>query len=72
MVASFDGCDNPRLKLVMQSLVRHLHAFIREVRLTEEEWHAAIDFLTAAGHITDDHRQEFICCPTFSARPCRR
>ncbi|MDQ1623927.1 MAG: hydroxyquinol 1,2-dioxygenase, partial [Actinomycetota bacterium] len=38
----------------MQSLSRHLHAFIREVRLTEEEWTAGIKFLTAAGHITND------------------
>ena len=38
----------------------HLHAFAREVRLTEAEWAAAIEFLTATGHITDDKRQEFI------------
>ena len=44
----------------MQALVRHLHAFLRDVRLTEEEWKQGIDFLTAAGHITDDRRQEFI------------
>ena len=58
--ASFDGCTDPRLKDVMQALVRHLHAFLREVRLTEDEWWAAIRFLTDAGHITDEHRQEFI------------
>jgi hydroxyquinol 1,2-dioxygenase len=44
----------------MQALTRHLHAFVREVRLTEAEWQQAIAFLTAAGHITDDRRQEFI------------
>ncbi|MGQ4618914.1 dioxygenase family protein [Nocardia sp. R7R-8] len=60
VVASFDSCTDPRLRLLMQSLVRHLHAFIREVRLTEDEWQTAIDFLTAVGHITDDRRQEFI------------
>ncbi|EGD44850.1 dioxygenase family protein [Nocardioides sp. WG-D5] len=60
VVASFDACEDPRLKEVMVSLTRHLHAFIRDVRLTEEEWGAAIAFLTAAGHITDDVRQEFI------------
>jgi len=58
--SSFDTCEDPRLKEVMQSLVKHLHAFVREVRLTEEEWSKGIDFLTAAGHITDDKRQEFI------------
>ena len=50
----------PRFKELMQALTRHLHAFLREVRLTEEEWQRAIEFLTAAGHITDDRRQEFI------------
>lgn len=60
VVASFDACEDPRLKEVMVSLTRHLHAFIRDVRLTEEEWAAAIEFLTRAGHITDDVRQEFI------------
>jgi catechol 1,2-dioxygenase len=49
-----------RLREVMQSLVRHLHAFAREVRLTDDEWMAGIHFLTDAGHITDDVRQEFI------------
>ncbi|EMY36244.1 intradiol ring-cleavage dioxygenase [Arthrobacter crystallopoietes BAB-32] len=60
VVASFERCEDARLKELMQSLTRHLHAFIREVRLTEEEWNAAIGFLTAAGHITDDKRQEFV------------
>ncbi|KFF98924.1 hydroxyquinol 1,2-dioxygenase [Streptomyces scabiei] len=60
VVASFDACGDPRLRELMVSLVRHLHSFVREVRLTEEEWGAAIDFLTKAGHITDDVRQEFI------------
>ncbi|BAH52544.1 dioxygenase [Rhodococcus opacus] len=60
VVASFDGTPDPRLKQVMQSLTRHLHAFIRDVRLTEGEWNTAIEFLTAAGHITDDRRQEFV------------
>ncbi|WP_405622082.1 dioxygenase [Streptomyces sp. NBC_00076] len=60
VVASFDACPDPRLQEVMTSLVKHLHSFIREVRLTEEEWGTAIEFLTRAGHITDEVRQEFI------------
>lgn len=60
VVASFETAPDPRLKEVMQSLTRHLHAFVRDVRLTEAEWNAAIQFLTDAGHITDDRRQEFI------------
>lgn len=60
VVASFRNTPDERLKTLMESLTRHLHSFIREVRLTEEEWDAAINFLTACGHITDDKRQEFI------------
>jgi hydroxyquinol 1,2-dioxygenase len=60
VVESFDGAPDPRLKNLMQALTRHLHAFLREVRLTEQEWQQGIEFLTAAGHITDERRQEFI------------
>ncbi len=60
VIRSFDNCENPRLKYLMEALVRHTHAFIREVRLTESEWNTAIEFLTEVGHITDDRRQEFI------------
>jgi protocatechuate 3,4-dioxygenase beta subunit len=57
---SFDDCPDDRLKTVMRELVLNLHRFLRDVRLTEHEWRAAIAFLTAAGHVTDEHRQEFI------------
>jgi hydroxyquinol 1,2-dioxygenase len=60
VLTSFGQTDDARLKLVFESLVRHLHGFLRETRLTEAEWRAGIDFLTAAGHITDDRRQEFV------------
>ncbi|HXZ08704.1 MAG TPA: dioxygenase, partial [Paraburkholderia sp.] len=49
-----------RLKQIMTSVVQHLHAFARDVNLTEEEWFKGIQFLTDIGHITDDKRQEFI------------
>jgi len=54
------GTADPRLKEIMDALVRHLHDFAREVRLTEKEWLRAIEFLTDCGHVTDDKRQEFI------------
>lgn len=44
----------------MRCLVRHLHAFVSEVELSEKEWFAAIDFLTRTGHITTDQRQEWV------------
>jgi hydroxyquinol 1,2-dioxygenase len=52
--------DNPRLAEVMPALVRHLHEFAREVELTEAEWMAAIEWLTATAHASDEKRQEFI------------
>ncbi|MGJ8623537.1 MAG: intradiol ring-cleavage dioxygenase [Yoonia sp.] len=51
---------NPRLKEVMSSLVKHLHAFAKEIELTQKEWDLAIDFLTRTGQICSDERQEFI------------
>ncbi len=60
VVASFDAGEDARLRVLMQSLTRHLHAFATEVGLTFEEWQDAIAVLTASGHITDDTRQEWI------------
>ena len=51
---------DPRLRQVMGSLVRHLHAFVKDVELTQDEWGAAIDFLTRTGQTCDGNRQEFI------------
>jgi len=60
VVASFAGAQSERYREVMQSLVRHLHEFVRDVRLTDDEWHQAIGFLTRTGHMCDDRRQEFV------------
>jgi protocatechuate 3,4-dioxygenase beta subunit len=60
VVARLSGTPDPRLRQVMQALVRHLHAFAREVRLTDDEWLAGIDFLTRTGQTCDPVRQEFI------------
>lgn len=60
VLARHANTENPRLKTIISSLVTHLHAFAREVELTEDEWFKGIEFLTRCGHITDDKRQEFI------------
>jgi len=60
VLESLRETPDPRLKLVLESLVRHLHGFLSETRLTEAEWRSGIEFLTAAGHITDARRQEFV------------
>lgn len=56
----YANTPDPRLKEIIYSLVQHLHDFARETRLTEKEWLEGVKFLTRAGHITDDKRQEFI------------
>ncbi len=60
VMAAMANTEDARLKEILTSLVRHLHAFIREVNLTEAEWLAGLQFLTATGQLCDDKRQEFI------------
>lgn len=52
--------SDPRLREIMESAVRHLHAFAREVNLTPAEWVFGIEFLTRVGHMCSPARQEFI------------
>jgi len=60
VVARLKKTKNPRLREIMTSLVKHVHAFAREVHLTEEEWFEGIKFLTSVGQKCDGKRQEFI------------
>src|SRR4051812_33513568 len=60
VAASFAGTPDPRLRQVLTSLVHHLHAFVKNVELTEQEWGTAIDFLTRTGQMSNEVRQEFI------------
>jgi protocatechuate 3,4-dioxygenase beta subunit len=60
VLATFGNIDNPRLKEVVAALVRHLHAFADEVKLTHQEWEMGIQFLTACGQKSDQNRQEVI------------
>jgi catechol 1,2-dioxygenase len=54
------GAKDARLREIVASVVKHLHAVVREVEPTMDEWMAAIQFLTDTGHKSDDKRQEFI------------
>ncbi|VVJ19175.1 Catechol 1 [Amycolatopsis camponoti] len=56
----WSGAHDQRTAQVMAALVRHLHAFAREVRLSETEWMAAMRWLTETGQISDEKREEFI------------
>ena len=60
VIDRYQNTPDPRLKKIMTSLVQHLHAFAREVKLTEAEWFQGIQYLTATGQKCDDKRQEFI------------
>lgn len=57
---AIDGTPDPRLKQLLNSLIRHLHAFAIETELTEDEWIGAIKFLTACGEWCRGPRNEFI------------
>jgi catechol 1,2-dioxygenase len=60
VLARMAGCRDERLKRIMTAVVTHLHAVVREVEPTTEEWMAAIRFLTETGQKCDDKRQEYI------------
>ena len=60
VVASISKSDDPRTKEIMTAAIRHLHAFVREVKLTTEEWQLAMDVFLKTAKVTDDERNEFI------------
>lgn len=51
---------NPRLREVIASLTRHLHAFVQEVKLSEEEFEQALDFIVAIGQATGEKKNEVV------------
>ena len=59
-IASFDGCEDERLRELLQVLTRHLHALASEVELTQEEWTEAMRILVETGRMTSDGRNEFV------------
>jgi protocatechuate 3,4-dioxygenase beta subunit len=60
VVRARTNAADPRLAEITDSLIRHLHAWVREIEPTEEEWWTAIQFLTDTGKICDENRQEFV------------
>lgn len=54
------GATDARVLQVSEALIRHLHAFVREIEPTQKEWEYGVDFLTRVGQICSDVRQEFI------------
>lgn len=61
--AYLDYCEpetDPRLKFVLERLVHHLHDFVRETKLTHEEWRKGLELLQFTGEMTDKERNEFV------------
>lgn len=54
------NCRDPRLKRIMTSFIRHVHAFVREVKPTQQEWMKGIEFLIETARWCDAKRNEFI------------
>ena len=59
-IRRMEQCPDARLRTLLAGVIRHLHDFVREYRVSEAEWRAAIRFLTRTGQICSDARQEFI------------
>jgi protocatechuate 3,4-dioxygenase beta subunit len=60
VLRAYAATPDPRLRELLAALIRHLHAFAAETRLTHREWMAGLEFLTAVGQVCDDQRQEFV------------
>ncbi|MFQ8432377.1 dioxygenase [Amaricoccus sp. W119] len=60
VVKVMERTEDPRLREIMVALVRHLHGFIREVRLSEEEFRDATALLNEIGKLASDTHNEFV------------
>ncbi|MET0925328.1 MAG: dioxygenase, partial [Xanthobacteraceae bacterium] len=60
VLSELQRAKDPRFKEIMSALVRHLHAFAREVKLTEEEFQAAVGYIVALGKHTNDTHNEAV------------
>src|SRR5882724_5791565 len=60
VIDRMNNTKSARLQEVMEIVIRHLHAIVREARITQGEWWQTIDFLTRAGQMCSESRQELI------------
>jgi hydroxyquinol 1,2-dioxygenase len=60
VLSELEGASDPRFKEIMSALVRHLHAFAREVKLTEAEFQKAISYIVALGQHTNERHNEAV------------
>ncbi|NKX64682.1 catechol 1,2-dioxygenase [Labrenzia sp. 5N] len=68
VLAAMEATTDPRFKEIITSLVRHLHAFLREVRPTEAEYEKGLQILNAIGQQTDNaHNEAVLICDVLGA-----
>jgi catechol 1,2-dioxygenase len=60
VLSEIERAPDPRFREIMSSLVRHLHGFVREVRLTEDEFRDACAYVNAIGQHTNDFHNEAV------------
>ena len=60
VLRAYSGADDERTRELLAALVRHLHEFVREVRLTPKEWESVMGVLLRAGQASSEQRNEFI------------
>jgi hydroxyquinol 1,2-dioxygenase len=56
----WEAVPDQRFRRIMQSMIKHLHALVRDIEPTEQEWMAAIEWLTRTGKLSNEKRQEFV------------
>jgi catechol 1,2-dioxygenase len=59
-LAVMEQTSDPRMRQIMRSLVEHLHAFVREVRLTEKEFRDATAVIAELGKLSTDTHNEVV------------
>jgi protocatechuate 3,4-dioxygenase beta subunit len=60
VLRAYGGTEDKRLREILGVLIQRLHDFVREVRLTPQEWEGAMNFLLRAAEISSEQRNEFI------------
>jgi catechol 1,2-dioxygenase len=60
VVAEMSRTADPRTRQILESLVRHLHGFVRDVELTEAEYRAGLELLNRVGQATNDAHNEAV------------
>lgn len=60
VLSAYAAIDNPRLRELIQFLIKHLHSYVKETNLSEDEWEFTWDFLAKMAKFTHENRNEFL------------